>query len=204
MIEWLNTNWIEITGALLTLVFLYLEVTRKWTMWIIGIVSGLFYIYINFDAKLYALAGLCTYNVAVSIYGIYCWKFAKTKNNQDLPFIFITKKITSQLVLIGIAIFATIAFILFRFTDIENPFASSGTLLSFTLDNLITTLSIIAAWMAAKKIVESWYLWLVVNPCTIALYIYKEMYPSTILYIIYAVFSIIGYKQWRKTAIQQK
>jgi nicotinamide mononucleotide transporter len=204
MIEWLNTNWIEVAGAFLTLIFLYLEVTRKWTMWIVGIISGFFYIYINFDAKLYALTGLSTYNVAISVYGIYCWKFAKTKNNQDLPFIFIPKRLTLQLFMIGIAVFAAIAFILFRFTDIENPFTSLGSLFSFILDNLITTLSIIAVWMAAKKIVESWYLWLIVNPCTIALYIYKEMYPSTILYVIYTLFSIVGYNQWRKTAIQQK
>jgi nicotinamide mononucleotide transporter len=204
MIDWLYNNWIEVTGALLTLVFLYLEVTRKWTMWVVGIASGLFYVYINFDMQLYALAGLRSYDVIVSFYGIYCWKFAKTKNNQELPFNFITKELTLRLFLIGIAVFAAIAFILIRFTDIENPSASSRSLYTFILDNLITTLSIIAAWMAAKKIVESWYIWLFVNPCTIALYIYKEMYPSVILYVIYTLFSILGYKQWRQTAIQQK
>ncbi|MDR0864629.1 MAG: nicotinamide riboside transporter PnuC [Candidatus Symbiothrix sp.] len=204
MTEWLNNNWIEITGALLTLVFLYLEVTRKWTMWIVGILSGLFYIYINFDAQLYALAGLCTYNVFVSIYGVYCWKFVKTKNNRDLPFSFISKKLALQLAGIGMVIFAMIAFILFRFTNIPNPFTANGELFPFILDNLITTLSIIATWMAAKKIVESWCLWLFVNPCNIALYLYKGMYPSTMLYVVFTIFSIVGYIQWRKAALQQK
>jgi nicotinamide mononucleotide transporter len=203
MIEWINNNWIEFVGAILTLIFLYLEVTRQWTMWIIGVLSGLFYVYINFNAQLYALAGLCTYNVIVSLYGIYCWKFAKTKNNQDLPFIFISKPFVLKLSLIGIAVFASIAFILLRFTNIPNPLAENGELFPFILDNLITTLSILATWMAAKKIVESWYLWLVVNPCTIALYLYKGMYPSTILYIVFAIFSVVGYIQWRKVALQQ-
>jgi nicotinamide mononucleotide transporter len=196
MIEWLDNNWIEVTGALLTLVFLYLEVTRRWTMWIVGIVSGLFYVYINFGAQLYALAGLRSYDVVVSIYGIYCWKFVKTKKNQELPFNFITIELTIRLLLTGIAVFIAIALILIRFTDIGNPY-------TFTLDNLITTASIFAAWMAAKKIVESWYLWLFVNPCTVALYIYKEMYPSAILYAIYTLFSVVGYREWRKTAIQE-
>ncbi|KAA6301539.1 MAG: Nicotinamide riboside transporter PnuC [Candidatus Ordinivivax streblomastigis] len=203
MIEWMNNNWFEVVGAILTLFFLYLEVTRKWTMWVVGILSGLFYVYINFDAKLYALAGLCTYNVLVSIYGIYCWKFAKTKNNQNLPFVFISQKLTLQLIAIGIAVFAAIALFLIQFADIQ-PFINSGTLFSFVFDNLIATLSVIAAWMAARKIVESWYLWMFINPCTIALYLYKEMYPSTILYVVYAIFSVIGYIQWRKTAMQQQ
>jgi nicotinamide mononucleotide transporter len=204
MVEWLNNNWIEVTGAFFTLLFLYLEVTRKWTMWIVGILSGVFYIYINFDVKLYALAGLSTYNVLISLYGVYCWKFVKTKHNQNLPFCFITKKLAFQLMIMGILTFGMIAFILLQFSDIENPCSSYGTLFSFILDNLITTLSIIATWMAAKKIVESWYLWMIVNPCTIILYIYKGMYPSTILYVVYAIFSVVGYIQWRKTAIQEK
>jgi nicotinamide mononucleotide transporter len=204
MIEWLINNWIEVAGAFLTLVFLYLEVTRKWTMWLVGIISGFFYVYINFDAKLYALAGLCVYNVIVSCYGVYCWKFAKTRNNRDLPFCFITKKLTFQLLLTAIAVFAAIAFLLIQFSDIENPFTSAGTLFPFILDNLITTLSIIAAWMAARKIVESWYIWMFINPCTVVLYIHKELYPSTFLYVIYSIFSVVGYIQWRKTAIQQK
>ncbi|MDR1526145.1 MAG: nicotinamide riboside transporter PnuC [Dysgonamonadaceae bacterium] len=201
---WLIDNCIEVTGALLTLLFLYLEVTRKWTMWIVGILSGLFYIYINFNAQLYALAGLCSYNVAVSVYGIYCWKFARTKNNETLPFHFITKALTARLVLTGLMVFAAIAFILIRFTDIASPWESPGTLFAFVFDNLITTLSILAAWMAARKIVESWYLWMFINPCTIALYVYKGMYPSTILYVVYAIFSVVGYIQWRKIAVQDK
>jgi nicotinamide mononucleotide transporter len=201
---WLTVNWIEITGALLTLIFLYLEVTRKWTMWLVGILSGLFYVFINFDAQLYALAGLCTYNVAVSVYGIYCWKFAKTKNNEELPFRFITRKLTMRLALIGLAVFAAIAWMLVQLTDIPRPWTDGAALFPFIFDNLITTLSILAAWMAARKIVESWYLWMFINPCTIALYIYKDMYPSTVLYVIYTLFSIVGYVQWRKIAVQGK
>jgi nicotinamide mononucleotide transporter len=200
---WLNMNWIEITGAGLTLLFLYLEVSRKWTMWIVGILSGLFYVYINFDVKLYALAGLCSYNVAVSVYGIYCWKFARTKSNESLPFRFISSALSVRLVAIGAAIFAAIAFVLLRFTDIASPWGNPGALFAFLLDNLITTLSILAAWMAARKIVESWYLWMFINPCTIALYVYKGMYPSTVLYVIYAIFSVVGYIQWRKIAVSE-
>jgi nicotinamide mononucleotide transporter len=169
-------------------------------MWLVGILSGLFYVYINFNEQLYALAGLRTYDVAVSIYGIYCWRFAKTKNNESLPFRFITRQLTLRLVAIGLLIFAAIALIVIRFTDIPNPFLERDDRFPFVFDTLIATLSILAAWMAARKIVESWYVWMFVNPCTIALYVYKGMYPSTILYVVYAIFSVVGYLQWRKIA----
>jgi nicotinamide mononucleotide transporter len=204
MIEWINNNWIEVTGAFLTLVFLYLEVTRKWTMWIVGMLSGLFYVYINFDQQLYAMMGLRSYDVFVSIYGLYCWRFAKSKNNSALPFRFIDKTLTLKLIGIGIAVYAVLWFIVVQFTDMPNPLTANVNPVPFFIELLAVTLSILATWMAAKKIVESWYLWMIVNPCTITLYILKGMYPSTILYIVFAIFSIIGYIQWRKVAIQEK
>ena len=201
---WLQQNWIEVTGAAITLIFLYLQIQRKWTMWIIGILSGLFYVYINFDQQLYAMMGLRSYDVFVSIYGIYCWKFAKTKDNTALPFTFIKKKIVFRLIPIGMAIYAALGFIVLRFTNIPNPFAEGGEPFVFFIELLAVTLSIIAVWLGARKIIEMWYLWMVVNPCTITLYIYKGMYPSTILYIVFTIFSVIGYLQWRKVAVKEK
>ena len=202
--NWLIQNWIEVTGAVITLIFLYLEINRKWTMWIIGILSGLFYVYISFYQQLYAIMGLRSYEVFVSIYGLYCWKFAKTKDNHELPFRFINKILTLRLIAIGIIIYGTIGFILVRFTDRPNPFVEAGELVPFLIEILIVTLSFIAAWMGAKKIVEMWYLWMVVNPCSIALYIHKGMYPTTILYIVFTIFSVVGYIQWRKVALKEK
>jgi len=201
---WLIQNWIEVTGAVLTLIFLYLEVSRKWTMWIIGILSGLFYVYINFDQQLYAMMGLRSYDVFVSIYGLYCWKYAKTKDNSELPFRFINKTLTFRLIAIGIAIYVVLGFIVTRFTDIPNPFSAGGEPVPFFIELLAVTLSILAVWMAAKKIVESWYLWMVVNPCSIALYVFKGMYPTTLLYVVFAIFSVVGYIQWRKVAVKEK
>jgi nicotinamide mononucleotide transporter len=203
MIDWLNNNWIEVVGAIFMLGFLYLEIMQKWTMWILGILSGLFYVYIYYDQQLYALSGLMSYNVLVAIYGIYCWKFAKTKENKDLPITYISKKLTVQLSLVSIAIFAFIAFILIQFTDIPNPIIHPEGLFSFVLDVFITTLSIVAAWMAAKKIIESWYLWLIVDPLNVALCAYKDMIPSVVLYALYTLAALIGYNQWRKVAVKQ-
>ncbi|GHT73202.1 membrane protein [Bacteroidia bacterium] len=204
ILDWITGNWIETVGAILTLLFLFLEVARKWTMWIVGIISALFYVYINYNVQLYALSGLSVVNFGVSIYGVYCWKFAKTKKMEELPFTFIDRKLTLQLIGISIILFTIIAFVLLKFTDIPNPLSGRGAFFSFTLDNLITTLSIVGVWMAAKKIVESWCIWMFIDPLNVVLYAYKEMIPSVILYTIYSIFAIIGYLQWRKIAIQQQ
>ena len=201
--SWLATNWIEVVGAIFMLGFLYLEIMQKWTMWILGVISGVFYMYINFSNGLYMMAGLMTYNVICSFFGIYNWKIAKTQDNQNLPICFVDTRTALALTLIGILLFEILAFVRMFFFD-GNPFTSIDTIFIFTMDVQVTVLSVIALWMAAKKMVESWFLWLVVNPCNILLYAYKGMYPSSILYVIFTVAAIIGYIQWRKTALAQK
>ena len=200
---WLTQHWIEVTAAVFTLIFLYFEIRRKWAMWIVGILSGLFTVYINYDQQLYAMMGLRSYDVFVSIYGLYCWKFAKTKDNTELLFTFITKKLTLRLIVIGIVIFPLIGFIVLQFTDRKSPFAEGGEPLLFFIELLAATLSILAAWMGSKKIVEMWYLWMIVNPCTVWIYLYTKVYPLSIVYVIFAIFSIVGYIQWRKLPLKQ-
>jgi nicotinamide mononucleotide transporter len=173
-------------------------------MWIVGILSGLFYVYINFDQQLYAMMGLRSYEVFIAIYGLYCWKFAKTKDKQELPFRFINKTLTLRLIAIGIVVYAVLGFIVVRFTNVPNPFAENGEPFLFFIELFAVTLSILAVWMGAKKIVEMWYLWMVVNPCSIILYVYNMKYPSAILYLVFAIFSVVGYIQWRKVAIKEQ
>ncbi|GHT04874.1 nicotinamide mononucleotide transporter [Bacteroidia bacterium] len=193
--EWITKNGIDIFGVVFMLWFLYLEIRQKWTMWIVGIISSAVFIYINLDKHLYAMVGLMIYQVIVSVYGLYCWKFAKTKENQNLPITFISKKLAFQLTLISVPVFVLLAFIFSK-----NP---DNTLFFNALDAFIATFSVVASWMAARKIIESWYLWMIVNPCNIAIYIYKDSLSICLLYFIYAAFSIVGYLQWKKVAIKQ-
>jgi nicotinamide mononucleotide transporter len=201
--DWLLANWIEVLGAAFTLLFLALEVLRKWTMWVIGIISGLFYVYLNYDAALYAMMGLSLFNVIVAIYGLYCWRVAKTQDKKDLPFIFVKRRTAVGLTIAGVLLAETIGWLLIKYTNIAPPLSSVTAFFSFILDTLIATVSILASWMAARKMVESWYLWIFINPCNITVYLIKGMYPSSVLYLLFFIFSIVGYFQWRKAANKQ-
>ena len=66
-------------------------------------------------------------------------------------------------------------------------------------DSLITSLSIIATWMLARKIYEHWYLWLVVNTVSAILFFSRGLYPTVILYIIYGIMSYAGLKAWKRS-----
>jgi nicotinamide mononucleotide transporter len=70
-------------------------------------------------------------------------------------------------------------------------------------DSFITSLSIIATWMLARKIYEHWYLWIVVNAFASVLFFTRQLYPTLILYIVYCSMSFAGLIEWRKSLTKQ-
>lgn len=80
-------------------------------------------------------------------------------------------------------------YVLSRFTDSPVP----------EWDSFITSLSIVATWMLARKIYEHWYLWIIVNLVSSILFITRGLYPTVILYVIYCVMSFSGLKKWKKS-----
>lgn len=195
--SWIQNHSIEFTGTVLVFIFMYLEVNKKWTMWIMGIISSLFYVYITYKGKIYAQTGLNIYNVILSAYGLYCWKFAKGKGKKEVEFNNITGKKAFRTLSAGITGYLLIFFLLYEFTDSKFP-------MPILLDTFVADLSILATYLAAKKVVESWYLWMIVNISSILLYLSRELYSSTLLYVVYSILSVYGYYQWKKSVPDKK
>jgi nicotinamide mononucleotide transporter len=98
------------------------------------------------------------------------------------------------LAIVFVLLFFAMWLILTRLTDSPVP----------VRDSFITSLSIIATWMLARKIYEHWYLWIVVNFVSAALFLTRGLYPTFILYLVYGTMSFIGLLEWKKTIIIKK
>ena len=184
-----QTHWIEIVGAILSLIYLYLSIKAKVSLWFFGIVSSLFYIVVFFQTKFYADMSLQFYYVFISIYGWINWKRGEKGNNEELPTIELTKKLLFILILATIVIYIIYYLILSRFTDSTIPKS----------DALVGALSVVGTWMLAKKLIENWLVWIAADALCVGLYIYKDLYPTAILFIIYTAMAAVGYWQWKKT-----
>ena len=131
--------------------------------------------------------GINVYYFFASIYGWIMWtknRFSEEKNRiSHTPTRFIL-----LLSIIGISIFALIAFVLVRFTDSPVPYGDSFT----------TALSILGMWMLAHKYIEQWGIWFIVNIVSCVLYFWKDLYYTSALFAIYAVISVFGYFKWKR------
>jgi len=188
LLSYLQNNWIEITGAILSLIYLSLSIRQKVSLWFFGIVSSLFYSVIFFQSKLYADMSLQFYYVIISIYGWIKWQQGADENGKELTTHLLSTKLFLRLCILTVLVYIVYYFILSNYTD------STVT----KIDSLVGALSVVATWMLALKLIENWLVWIVVDAICVGLYIYKGLYPTALLFIIYTVMAVVGYWQWKK------
>lgn len=176
---------IEIIGAVIGLLYLYLEYKANKWLWPVGVLMPIVYVWIFFQSKFYADVGINVYYFFASIYGWIRWN-RSSSNEEEQSIIHTPKRLILPLTAIGLAVFAVIAFILLRYTD--SPVAYG--------DSFTTAVSVIAMWMLAHKHAEQWLLWVLVNVVSCGLYLWKGLYPTAILFAIYSVISVFGYFKW--------
>jgi nicotinamide mononucleotide transporter len=89
---------------------------------------------------------------------------------------------------ITIVLFFFIAWILVSFTNSDLPY----------WDSFTTALSFVATWMLARKVLENWLIWIVVDAVSVGIYIYKGLYPTAVLFIFLTLLAFVGYRKWKK------
>ena len=210
MADWLSDNYIEIFGAVTGILYVIFEIRQNIWLWPVGIVTSAVYIWVFFTNKFYADMSLQGYYLVISILGWYWWIRRKNggggevenggrrqsaseseseSESKRLKVSRISVKITLILSAVFIGLIAIMYFVLDRLTDSPVPL----------WDSFITTLSIIATWMLARKIFEHWYLWIIVNAASVILFSVKGLYPTVLLYIIYFAMSFVGLREWKKS-----
>ena len=196
-IKWLSGNYIELLGAILGFAYIFFSIRQNILTWPVGLLTSILYIWVFFDTKLYADMGLQMYYVVISIYGWYEWVKVKSTSlgsTEALKISRLSFKMGFVLALVGFLIFMLIWYILKNHTDSPVPFA----------DSLATSLSIIATWMLARKILEHWLVWIFVDAFSIGLFWYKDLYPTVILFVIYTFMAVVGFIEWKKELVQAK
>ena len=179
---------IEIVAAIFGVVSVFLSVRQNIWSWPTAIVNVGLYIIVFYESKLYADTGLQVVYVVLNAYGWYHWLFGG-KNRTELPVTRTSPRLWLLLVSIGAAGAAVIGTLLSRNTDAALPYIDAGT----------TSTSLVAQWMMTRKLLENWVIWVAVDVVYIGMYIYKSLYVTAVLYLIFLILSAMGFVQWRKS-----
>lgn len=189
---------IEITGAVIGLIYLYLEYKANVWLWPVGIVMSIFYVVIFFHGKFYADAAVYLYYIGANAYGLFQWTRSRKKTlgedevTKELPITHVPAKRILPLAAITFTLWMILYLILRTVTDSPIPLGDAFT----------TAVSIVATWMLAQKYLEQWMLWIVVNIVSTILYFWKGLYPTGILFIVYVIVAVLGYFRWKKEMVK--
>lgn len=187
---WIITHWIENLAVVTGLLYILLSVKQNIWCWIFGIISSALYLYVFFVSKIYADMSLQVYYIIMGIYGWLHWARMDESKPETavLPVSKLTTRLSLILLVITLFLWVVMAQILDRFTDSPIPW----------IDAFTTAFSITATWMLARKIMEHWIIWVVVDLISVGLYFYRGLYSSIFLFLIYTLLAVVGYWEWQK------
>ena len=186
--DFLQVNWFEIVAAILAIAYLILAMLQDIRCWVAWIISSLMYFFVMYSANLYMEALLQIFYIFIGLYGLYQWRFKADKKD---ALKITTWSVKNHLIVIGALVFLTSlsGYVLMIYTAAASPF----------IDAFTTWGAIAASYLVAKKILENWFYWFVIDFVSVFLFISRELYPTALLFIVYLVLVVIGYSAWRKS-----
>lgn len=179
---------LEICGTIVGLLYLYYEYKANSLVWIMGAIMPALSLGVYYNAGLYADFGINIYYLLAAIYGFVVWVSHRLRYKEDLPITKMPKKYYWQIMLIVLLLYLVIYYMLIKFTDSNVP----------SCDSFTTAMSVVAMFMLARKYVEQWIAWIMVDAVSVGLYVYKGIYFYAALYTIYTVVAIFGFYNWKR------
>ncbi len=189
MLEWFG---LETIAVILGIAYLLFAMRENSLCWYCAFISTGIYIWIFGDVSLYMESGLNAYYMVMAVYGWYQWQ--RGGNNAE-GIKLNCWALKNHVVAIGMVLFlsAISGYLLSQNTDARMPY----------IDSFTTWGSVITTFMVARKVLENWIYWIVIDAVSIFLYIDRELYQTVGLYSIYLVLAVIGYIAWRKAYFKQ-
>jgi nicotinamide mononucleotide transporter len=189
MFDWVN---LETVAVVLSIAYLLFAMKENSLCWYCAFFSTAIYVWIFGDVSLYMESALNIYYMLMAVYGWYQWQ----RGGQDHAGLEISRwSLSSHCLAVAVILIATVisGYLLTENTDAQLPY----------LDSFTTWASVITTLMVARKIIENWLYWVVIDFASIFLYLDRELYQTAGLFVLYIVLAVAGYIIWIKKYREQ-
>ena len=176
---------LEIAGFVLSVIAVWLTARQHILCWPIGIASVIVYAIVFVDVKLYSDAALQVIYIVLQAYGWIIWLKTGPTPTEQRPVGRIDARTWALLLVAGCVATGALGYTMSR-TDAALPYLDAGT----------TVFSLIAQWLMARKVLECWPLWIVIDIVYVGIYIVKDLQLTAVLYAIFIALAFYGWQQW--------
>ena len=180
---------LEAASVLLAILYLVLAIRESLWCWPAAFLSSALAIPVVLGARLYSEVALNVYYAAVAVYGWYQWHYGGRKYGVDeLPIG--TWPLQMHALAIGgiLALSAIVGWLMTRYSQAAFPY----------LDAFLTVSSVVTTYMVARKLLENWLYWIVVDGLWTYVYWQRELYLFVGLFALYLVLAVIGLVRWHR------
>lgn len=179
-------EWIAFLSSLL---YTLLAAHRSIWCWIFGAIGATFTLVLCLKASLFSESILQIFYILAAIYGWWLWRGEGGQNSNSLSFRIqrMSLYLHTKVILVGIITAVFLGFFWNQF----------GAALPY-VDAFTTAFSFIATWLIAKRYLENWLYWVIIDAVSIGIYFDRDMKLLSILFLIYTFLAIYGYFSWKR------
>ena len=183
---------LEVIAVLSAIAYLFLAIRQNIWCWLGAAISTAIYVYLFIVARLYMESVLNVFYFAMAIYGWHVW-YAGRSGDRELPVSIWPPRVHAVAIMTIGAISITNGYVLARFTDAAYPY----------VDSFTTWGAIWATFLVARKVLENWWYWLVIDIASIAIYWARDLHLTSLLFVVYVVMIPFGIRAWRRSWQEQ-
>lgn len=181
---------LEVAAVVFAMAYLLLAVRENVWCWFFALLSTAIYTVLFWDVSLLMESALNVYYMAMAVYGWHQWTRGGT-NGDDQPHELTVHTMTGRqhaLVIVAIAVLTgTSGHLLSEHSAAVWPY----------VDSFTTWASVITTYLVARKYLQNWIYWIVIDTVSIPLYIDRALNLTALLFVAYVVISFVGYFKWR-------
>ncbi len=178
----------EGVAALLAIAYVILAINERIECWYAALGSTMIYTVLFWNVNLLMESGLQVYYIGMAVYGWFQWR--RHSPGVDKLKIRMLAISTHVWIILGVAVMTLVSgYLLTKNTNAALPY----------LDSFTTWASVVTTYLVAKKVLENWLYWIVIDVVSIFLYVDRGMLFTAVLFVIYTGMAVIGYWKWRKS-----
>ena len=183
---------LELVAVLLAIAYLLLAIRQNIWCWACAGVSTAIYVGLFVDAKLYMESALNGFYFVMAIYGWTVWRAGSTPNHER-PVVRWPGRTHTIAIAVILATSVVNGYLLSRYTDAAFPY----------VDSLTTWSAIWATFLVARKVLENWWYWLLIDVASVFIYWTRELPLTALLFVVYVIMIPFGLVAWSRSMREQ-
>lgn len=176
---------LEIAAFILNVLGVWLTSKQYRICWLVNIVAVMLYMVIFYQVHLYADALLQGVFIIMQLYGWLSW--TKASAAKPLHAGYMNQAVMARSLLIGAAGGLILGLLFSTYTQASLPW----------LDSMLASFSLVASYWAARKYIESWAMWCVLDAIYVLMYLHKSLNLTAFLYFIFILLALNGWRMWK-------